>query len=232
MSHERRPSFSGVAGRPKSRGWRPLSRSMVRGASPALKSGDEAALAALRSPPATRTVAEHAAVRRWSERSVRLPGGTTHEELCTVMTLEEHPPHSLLFRQGTPGDASVAKSCHRPHRAAQGRARPRTAAHGHARSYLTATGATTRRQHRRAALLGCRRLPASLGALFAQWRLRDGAWRNRAQWHHTHTSTATQACTRMYMHMRRRDLLRCLLRRGRLVLRAGRARGRGARSKY
>jgi hypothetical protein len=129
MSHERRPSFSGVAGRPKSRGWRPLSRSMVRGASPALKSGDEAALAALRSPPATRTVAEHAAVRRWSERSVRLPGGTTHEELCTVMTLEEHPPHSLLFRQGTPGDASVAKSCHRPHRAAHGRARPRTATH-------------------------------------------------------------------------------------------------------
>ena len=102
---------------------------MVRGASPALKSGDEAALAALRSPPATRTVAEHAAVQRWSERSVRLPGGMTHEELCTVMTLEEHPPHSLLFRQGTPGDASVAKSCHRPHRAAHGRARPRTATH-------------------------------------------------------------------------------------------------------
>ena len=77
---------------------------MVRAASPTLKSGDEAALAALRSPPAQRTVEEQAAVRRWSERSVRLPSGTTHEELCTVMTLEEHPPHSLLFRQGTPGE--------------------------------------------------------------------------------------------------------------------------------
>ena len=51
MSHERRPSFSGG-----SRGWRSLSRSMVRAASPALKTGgNEAALAALRSPPATRT---------------------------------------------------------------------------------------------------------------------------------------------------------------------------------
>jgi len=77
---------------------------MIRAASPTLKSGDEAALAALRVPPAQRSVEEHAAVRRWSERSVRLPGRTTHEELCTVMTLEEHPPHSLLFRQGTPGE--------------------------------------------------------------------------------------------------------------------------------
>ena len=128
MAHERRPSFSGMAApRPKSRGWRPLSRSMVRASSPAVKSGDQAALAALRLPPAQRTVEEHAAVRRWSERSVRLPGGTTHEELSTVMTLEEHPPHSLLFRQGTPGAAPGAMSCHRP--PPQGHARPRTAKH-------------------------------------------------------------------------------------------------------
>ena len=100
MSRERRPSFveagsrtgSRAGSRPGgSRGWR-ISRSMLRAASPTLKSGDEAALAALRVPPAQRSVEEHAAVRRWSERSVRLPGRTTHEELCTVMTLEEHPP--------------------------------------------------------------------------------------------------------------------------------------------
>ena len=130
MAHERRPSFSGMAGpRPKSRGWRPLSRSMVRASSPAVKSGDQAALAALRLPPAQRTVEEHAAVRRWSERSVRLPGGTTHEELSTVMTLEEHPPHSLLFRQGTPGAAPSFEELPQGHRrATQGHARPRTLA--------------------------------------------------------------------------------------------------------
>ena len=129
MSRERRPSFveagsrtgSRAGSRPSgSRGWR-ISRSMIRAASPTLKSGDEAALAALRVPPAQRSVEEHAAVRRWSERSVRLPGRTTHEELCTVMTLEEHPPHSLLFRQGTPGH-DAAKSCRR-----QTIAEPRTA---------------------------------------------------------------------------------------------------------
>ena len=97
---------------------------MIRAASPTLKSGDEAALAALRVPPAQRSVEEHAAVRRWSERSVRLPGRTTHEELCTVMTLEEHPPHSLLFRQGTPGDDAVCEELPQAdhHRATHGRA--------------------------------------------------------------------------------------------------------------
>ena len=142
MSRERRPSFVGEAGsrtgsragsRPGgSRGWR-ISRSMIRAASPTLKSGDEAALAALRVPPAQRSVEEHAAVRRWSERSVRLPGRTTHEELCTVMTLEEHPPHSLLFRQGTPGDDAVVRrvAADRP---SQRHARPC----GHACSCLTA----------------------------------------------------------------------------------------------
>ena len=130
MAHERRPSFSGMAApRPKSRGWRPLSRSMVRASSPAVKSGDQAALAALRLPPAQRTVEEHAAVRRWSERSVRLPGGTTHEELSTVMTLEEHPPHSLLFRQGTPGAEPSFEELPQGHRrATHGHARPRTLA--------------------------------------------------------------------------------------------------------
>ena len=133
MSRERRPSFVGEAGsrtgsragsRPGgSRGWR-ISRSMIRAASPTLKSGDEAALAALRVPPAQRSVEEHAAVRRWSERSVRLPGRTTHEELCTVMTLEEHPPHSLLFRQGTPGDDAGCEELPQTdhHRATHGRA--------------------------------------------------------------------------------------------------------------
>ena len=97
---------------------------MIRAASPTLKSGDEAALAALRVPPAQRSVEEHAAVRRWSERSVRLPGRTTHEELCTVMTLEEHPPHSLLFRQGTPGDDAGCEELPQTdrHRATHGRA--------------------------------------------------------------------------------------------------------------
>ena len=59
--------------------WRPLSRSMqgsTRPASPTMLIGDEAALAALRTPPQESTSDEHAAVRRWSERSVRLPGGT------------------------------------------------------------------------------------------------------------------------------------------------------------
>ena len=155
MAHERRPSFSGMAGpRPKSRGWRPLSRSMVRASSPAVKSGDQAALAALRLPPAQRTVEEHAAVRRWSERSVRLPGGTTHEELSTVMTLEEHPPHSLLFRQGTPGAAPSFEELPQGHR---------RATHGHARSHLSAVRS---RQQRRTALLRCT-APASAGAL---WR--------------------------------------------------------------
>ena len=107
---------------------------MIRAASPTLKSGDEAALAALRVPPAQRSVEEHAAVRRWSERSVRLPGRTTHEELCTVMTLEEHPPHSLLFRQGTPGDDAGCEELPQTDHLRATHARPC----GHARSCLTA----------------------------------------------------------------------------------------------
>ena len=188
MSNERRPSFSGMAPRPKSRGWRPLSRSMVRAASPTLKSGDEAALAALRSPPAQRTVEEQAAVRRWSERSVRLPGGTTHEELCTVMTLEEHPPHSLLFRQGTPGEAPRAKSRHRP---LQGHARPSTATRARACRPLEAA---TCRQHRRAALLGCRRLPAPRAS--RAWRLSDSC---SASYTHAYTHICASAGETFYV---------------------------------
>ena len=67
--------------------------------------GDDAALAAMRVAPHHRTAEQHAAVRRWSERSVKLPGETSHEQLSTVMTLEEHPERSLLFRQGATGDS-------------------------------------------------------------------------------------------------------------------------------